>query len=191
VQHQYTFNQDPVGCGLLGCLGGLFLGLVGGAMMLLAIALITASVASIPVLNRAAPAQPDLSLTIEESFLNRYAEHPPTSAVAIDILPNNQVQLIANTPLQSFGIETPVQITGLFQIQLTPQNLFVELVDVQILGIQLPPEISNFFSQDLTLINQGLEGLVAEISRVLGMPVIISNLHTTNSQIQLEIREAP
>ena len=158
--------------------------------MLVAVALVMANAASIPTLNPAVPSQPNLSITIEESFLNRYAEQPTAGAVAIDILPNNQVQLIANTNPQIFGIETPVQITGLFQIQLAPQNLFVELVDTQVLGIPLPPELSNFFSQDLTLINQNLDGLVAEISRVLGVPVTLSNLHTTNSQIQLEIREA-
>ena len=190
MQHQYTFNQDPVGCGLLGCLGGLFAGLVGGAVMLVVVAVLMANTASIPTLSPALPSQPDLRIAIEESFLNRYAQQPTAGAVTVDILPNNQIQLMANTNLQSFGLETPVQIIGLFQIQLTPQNLFVELVDTQVVGISLPPELSGLFGQDITLINQDLDGLVAEISKVLKVPVILSHLHTTNSQIQLEIREA-
>jgi len=189
VPHQYDFNRDPVGCGLLGCLGGLFFGLTGGATILVIAALLSAGAASVPAPNSAISSQPDLSLTIEESFLNRYAEQPTAGAIAIDVLPNNQVQLIANTNLQSFGIETPVQITGLFQIQLTPQTLFVELVDTRISGIPLPPELSNFFSQDITFINQDLDGLVAELSRVLKIPIVLNNLRTTNSQIQVELRE--
>ncbi len=187
--HSYSFDQDPVGCGLAGCLGGLLAGFAGGIVLLLIAALTAASVSAVP---EPAPdaATPDLRLTVDEAFLNRYAEQPAEGSVSIDILPGNQVQLIAHTTVQAFGLEAPVQINGLFAFQLTPQRLTIQLVDTQILGIDLPPEVTDFFSEDILLINQDLSILVDEISKALGTPVILTNLTTTNSQIQIELREA-
>lgn len=191
MNHRYSFSQDPVGCGLSGCLGGLILGLFGGGVLLVLAALVAATTAPLPAPTPNPQPGPDLRVTITESFLNRFAEQPAEGSVSIDILPNNQVQLIADTSLEAFGLTTPVQITGLFELQLTPQTLQVQLLETQVSGLSLPPELADFFSEDILLVNQDLSSMVNDISNVLGTPVILSNLSTTDTQIQLEIKEAP
>jgi hypothetical protein len=191
VRHQYSFNEDPVGCGILGCFGGLIFGLFGGSILLVVAALISAGTESMPMLNPASPTNPDLRVTVDESFLNRFAQQPAEGSVSIDVLPGNQVQLIANTNLEAFGINAPVQVTGLFEIQFIDQTLTVQLIDTQVLGIVLPPDLTNLFSDDIPIINQDLSNLIDNISTVLGTPIIITRINTTDTQIQLEIREGP
>lgn len=189
MSHQYSFNEDPIGCGLVGCLGGVILGLFGGGILLVIAALTAAIVTPMPPLTPSSQAHPDLRVTVDEGFLNRFTDQPAEGTIRIDVLPDNQVQLIANTTIQAFGVTTPVQITGLFEIQLTQQKLQVQLIDTQVLGIPLPPELANFFSEDLIIINQDLSAMIDDASGVLGTAIIVSDVSTTESQIQLEIRE--
>jgi len=188
MSHQYSFNEDPIGCGLVGCLGGLIFGLVGGGILLVVAALTAAIVTPMPS-PTPSQTQPDLQVTVDESFLNRFTNQPAEGMIRIDVLPDNQVQLIVNTTIQIFGAATPVQITGLFEMQLIQQKLQVQLIDTQVLGIPPSVELANFFSEDLSIINQDLNAIIDDISGVLGTSIVVSNVNTTETQIQLDIQE--
>ena len=186
---QYSTIDDPVGCGLLGCLGGFLLGLFGG-ITLVAVATLTAALAA-PMPTLEPSTGPDLQIRLDEGFINRFAEQPTDGTIHIDILPNNQVAIIGTTTLESFGLQAPVQITGIFELQFSNNTLQVNLINTEVAGMALPPELNNFFVDDIPLINANLSTMVDEVSRVLGVPVIITNISTDNVHIQLEIRETP
>jgi len=187
VYGQPTSNGDPVGCGLLGCLGGVILGLFGGAGLLVFITLNTATNASVPDVPPTFPNSPDLLITLDENFLNRFAEQPAAGSATVDILPGNQVLVMANTTVEAFGLLVPVQITGRFELQLSGQTLQVNLLDTQVLGIDF--QLSNVFEGDVALINQNLQVMVDEISATLGVPITFTHLQTTDTQIQVGVRE--
>jgi hypothetical protein len=191
VAYQYSPREDPIGCTLAGCLGGGLLGLFGGGLLLVILAICLAVLRPDPVLEATPPDQPDLQVTINENFLNRFIEQPAQGMVRVNILPNNQVDLIADTVIQGFGVNVPVHITGRFEIQLADQALAVRLVDTQVEGLDLPPELIDIFSRDVPLINQNLQTMVDEFSQRLGMSVTFTGLNTDESQIQIEIRETP
>lgn len=191
MHHQYSFNEDPIGCGLLGCLGGIILGVFGGTILLVIVAFTAAVVSPLPSLAPSSQTKPDLQVTVDETFLNRFTAQPAEGTIRIDVLPGNQVQLIANTTVPTSGVEVPVQIIGLFEIQFTRQKLQVVLIDSQVLGIPLSPQLADFFSQDLIIINQDLSTIVDEVSGVLSTAIIVSKVSTTESQIQLELMEVP
>lgn len=181
-------DSDPVGCGLLGCLGGVLLGLFGGGILLVAAALLAAvnTTVNLP----ASPANvPDLSATLEENFVNRYVEQPPEGQVVIDLQPGNQVQIAADTSVEVFGLVVPVQVVGLLQLELVgPQSIHVSLKDTQVFGVDL--DVSDMFTEDVQAINQQLDGMVDEFSATLGVPVELTKLETTDSQIRIEAKEA-
>ncbi len=182
----YSPIDDPVGCGLLGCLGGVIFGLSGGIILAVLATLTAALVAPIPTLAPN-PTAPDLRVTLSENFLNRFAEQPTDGTIRIDVLPNNQVAVIGNTTVMN----APVQVTGLFELQFTGQMLQVRLINTQIAETSLPPELNGFFAEDVPVINQSLAAMVNAISATLGVPVIITNVSTNHVQIQLEIKESP
>ena len=109
---QYATINDPIGCGLLGCFGGTLLGLLGGILLVLVAAFTAALAAPMPAV--APSAGPDLRIKLDEGFINRFAEQPTDGTIRIDILPNNQLAIIGTTTLESFGLQAPLQITGLF-----------------------------------------------------------------------------
>lgn len=185
---QYAAIDDPIGCGLLGCLGGAVFGLIGGIIVLVMAAFIAALAASIPTPEFTTG--PDLRVTVDERFINRFAEQPTDGTIQIDIMPNNQIAIVGNTTVNVFSSPTPVQVTGIFELQLAGQTLQVNLVDTQVAGFSLPPELNNFFVDDVPLINQNLNTMAGDIANVLGVPVIFTNITTDNVQIQLDIREA-
>ena len=121
--------------------------------------------------------------------LNRYVEQPTDATVTIDILPGNQVSVIANITAQAFGIQAPMEITGLFELQLTDQAIEVRLVKTEIVGVALPSESIDVFGDDVFIINRDLRKMVDDISKTLGFPIILTNLSTNHDQIQFEARE--
>jgi len=185
---QYAAIDDPIGCGLLGCLGGVVFGLFGGIIVLFFVAFVAALAASVPLPEPTSG--PDLRVTLDENFINRFAEQPTDGTIHIDIMPNNQIAIVGNTTLQGFGIQAPVQVTGIFDLQLTGQTLQVTLLKTEVAGFSVPPELDDLFVNDVPLINQNLDTMATEISNILGVPVIFTNVSTDNVQILLDIREA-
>jgi len=186
---QSPTSDDPVGCGLAGCLGGVIFGLLGGAGLLIVTALLVALFATLPAVAPTPAGRPDLRVTVTEGFLNRFVEPPAEGAIEIDILPNNQVAVVGTGTLEAFGFPAPVQVTGIFQLQLEGQTLSVRLVETQVADFALPPELNDFFANDIPVVNQDLQMMLAEISAALGVPVRVINISTANTQIQLDLRE--
>ncbi len=174
------------GCGLLGCLGGLILGLTASALVVLVSALVTAVGGSVPAVTP--PAAPALKISLTEDFLNRFVEQPPTGSLQIDVQPGNQVQVNANTTADVLGLPVPVQVAGLFQIRATPQTLRVELLDTRVLGLDV--NLSGIFDSDTAQINQSLDTMMQDISQTLGTSLELTGLSTTDTTIELEMREA-
>jgi hypothetical protein len=172
-------------------LGGLILGLFGGGLLLILVSLFSALAAPAPTVEPTSPDRSDLRISLNENFLNRFIDQPAEGAVNVDILPANQIRVVANTSLDAFGLPVPVEITGLFQLQISAGTLKIFLLDSQVSGVTLPPEFGDFFSEDVALINRDLQMMVDEISNTLGIPITLIGLTTDDTQIQLEIRARP
>lgn len=179
-------SQSSVGCALAGCLGGLLLGFFGSALILIVLAFFSALDTPIaPPLST----NPDLDITLTEEFLNRFAQQSAADNISIDVLPGNRVQVLANTVVQVFGMQVPVQITGLFEIQLIGQSLQVVLLETQVAGIDL--DLSDFFKGDIAIVNQDIQTILDEVSTNVGTPVTATGLSTTETQIHIEVTETP
>ncbi len=190
TDHHYSAIDDPVGCGLLGCLGGVIFSLFGGTLLLLLATLVAALMAPTPAIVQTPASQPDLRVTLDEGFLNRFVEQPTDGTLSIDILPSNQVAIIGNAVIPAFDVQAPIQITGIFELQFTGQTLQVSLVETEVSGFALPPELNNFFVDDIPIINQDLSTMMDSISQIFGVPMILTNVSTNHVQIQLELKEA-
>jgi hypothetical protein len=165
-------------------------GLVGGGLFLVILALTLAVLRPDPVLEPTPPGRPDLRATIGENFLNRFIEQPAEGSVRVNVISNNQVEIIADTIIQGFGLNVPAQIVGRFEIELANQSLVIRLLDTQVQGIELPPELVDVFSSEIPLINQNLQMMTEQISQRLGIPITFTGLRTDENQIQIEVREA-
>ncbi|GAB4452365.1 MAG: hypothetical protein Kow0031_34790 [Anaerolineae bacterium] len=181
-------HEDAVGCGLLGCLGGVVAGIAGGALLLLLAAFFMAVAAPDPA--PAAPGSaPDLRVTLTEDFLNRYIIQPADSSVTVNVLPNNQFELTANTTVDAFGIQVPVQLVGLLQLTTNGQTPQVALLNTRVVGLDF--ELPGLFSEDLQTINQNLQLMVDDITAAVGFPVAVTGVTTSDSEVQVEVRAAP
>jgi hypothetical protein len=184
-------TNNSIGSGLLGCAGGILAGLFAGGLLLLVLSLVMAVTAAAPT-----PANPedipDLRLTLGEALLNRLAQAASNStAVRLDILPGNRVSLAADTSVTALGVPVPVQLQGLFGLHVANQSVEVRLIDSQVLGLDLPPELTNFFDRDVALVNQNLATMLANLSTLMGAPLALTGLGTTETDLWLEIRETP
>ena len=184
-----TISGDEAGWGIFGCLSGLILGVIGGVMLLVAASLLVALFGASPSPDPTPPGKPDLRVTLEENFINRFAAQPTAETVKLDVLPGNQVKLTVDTTVEALGLQVPVQIAGLFQVQYIGQTLQVTLLDTQVVGVSVPLDLTGYFAQNTAAINQELNLMVSEISKTFNAPVIITNLSTTDNQILLDIRE--
>jgi hypothetical protein len=117
-------------------------------------------------------------------------DQPAEGSVRVNVLPDNQVELFVDTVIQGFGVNVPAQLIGRFEIQLANQTLAVRLIDTQVQGLQLPPELTDIFSRDVPLINQNLQTMVNEMSQRLGISIIFTGLRTDENGLQIEAREA-
>lgn len=184
-----TISGDEAGWGIFGCLSGLILGVIGGVMLLVAVSLLAALFGASPSPGPTPPGKPDLRITLEENFINRFAAQPTAETVKLDVLPGNQVKLTVDTTVEALGLQVPVQIAGLFQVQYIGQTLQVTLLDTQVVGVSIPLDLTGYFAQNTAVINQELNLMVSEISKTFNAPVVITNLSTTDNQILLNIRE--
>jgi hypothetical protein len=170
-------------------LAGLLLGFVGSALILILLAFNSALDAEVPTIPPPLSGNPDLRIILTEEFLNRFARQTAGDTVNIDVLPGNRVQIVADTAVQAFGVQVPVQITGLFEIQLAGQSLQIVLLDTQVAGIDL--NLDDFFSGDLAIFNQNIQTMFDELAANVGIPVAATGLSTTENQILIEVTETP
>jgi hypothetical protein len=184
--------DDSVGYGLFGCAGGILAGLLGGSILLLAISLALALTTTIsPVAGDRAT--PDLRLTVQEEALNQFAQSTADTPAQLDLLPGNQVSLKADTSVSAFGVTVPVQITGLFGVQITPQSsIEIRLIQANISGVDLPQDtLVASFNDPLAAINQNLNEMVKNSAALLGVPLILTGLGTTDTTLWLEAQTQP
>jgi hypothetical protein len=188
MNNQPTSLKSSLGRGLFGCLGGLLVGLVSGVVGLALLSLAMALVSPIPA---PPPAATDVHLTIHESFLNKFVQMPDGDQTQVDILPGDRFNLIIDTAVSLLGVSVPVQMTGLFQLQLNGQALEIRLIDTKISGAALPPEAANFLRDALPDINQELNKAIKEMTTILGAPLTLVNLGSDDEALWLEARETP
>ena len=184
-----AISGDEAGWGIFGCLSGLILGTLGGVVLLVVASLLMALFGASPLPGPTPPGKPDLRVTLEENFINRFAAQPTAETVKLDVLPGNQVKLTVDTTVEALGLQVPVQLTGLFQVQYVGQTLQVALLDTQVVGVSVPLDLTGYFAQNTATINQELNLMVSELSKTFNAPVVITNLNTTDNQILLDIRE--
>lgn len=175
----------------LGCLGGILIGLIGGAGLLIVLSLVMAVTTSLPPANPTPPDQADLQITVDEAFLNRYIDQPIDGTTSLDILPGNQAQVVADTGVEVFGVQVPIQVIGTFALQPKGQTVEIVLLDTQISGVDLPLDLSGIFSEDIAQVNQQLNAAIDKMAATIGAPVAITGLTTTDTAIKLEFREFP
>jgi len=193
MDYQQPPTESSPGCGLLGCAGGVLIGLFGGGLFLILLSFMMALNTPIAPATSAASSGPDLRLTIQEDALNRLvsASIEDVEHARVDIVPGNQVSLALETTVSAFGRTIPLQITGIFGLELIDQALHVRLIDSQVAGAALPSELEDFFSSDLDIINQDLNEALSRISDVLGAPITLTGLGTTETELWIEAREGP
>ena len=182
-------QHNSVGCGLAGCLGGLLISFLGSAFILILLAFFSALDAPVPTISPPLSTSPDLRITLSENFLNRFAQQSAPDAISIDVLPGNRVQVVVDSAVQAFGIQMPVQITGLFEIKLEGQSLRVTLLDTRVAGIDL--DLSDFFSGDIAVVNRNVQTMFDELSANVGIPMTATGLNTTGTEIHIEVTETP
>jgi hypothetical protein len=188
------YQQSPPpntsgGYGFLGCIAGLFFGFIGGGVLLLLVSLAWATATADP----APPSHKniaDMRVRLGEEFLNRIAQQNATNPVKLDLLPGNQIRLDADTTVTAMGVSIPVNIQGLFGLQVNNQAVELRLIDAQVTGIDLPPELNNLFSEDVAKANQDLTQVLNNLSTLMGVPITLTGLGTTDTNIWLEAREA-
>ena len=134
---------------------------------------------------------PDLALTLNENLLNRVAQSSMDEAARVDLLPGNQFRVIIDTQFSVLGTVVPIQVTGLFGLQLVENSLRVNLIDTQVAGLDLPPELADVFSADLPALNQEINQALQELLTGLGTPITITSLTTTDTELRLEARQSP
>ena len=186
-------QSDPnrsIGCGLAGCAGGLVLGLMGGGLLLVLLALGTSLNATVLPPTQVAPS-PDLRLTLSEDFLGRALQENTGEPVSVDILPGNQIRARFQTELEMFGAPSPVQIEVLFELQLIGPRLAVALLDAQLVGIDVPLEMTGLLDDDLPAINADVNQAVQEVSSALGANIILTGLGSDETTLWFEARYAP
>jgi hypothetical protein len=185
-------SDDSIGYGLWGCAGGLLAGFLGGGLLLILLSLALAITATLPT-PTGVETTPDVRLTVAEIALNQFAQNAAAHGVQLDLLPGNQVSLVADMTVSAFGVAVPVQVTSLFGVQIINQSsLEVRLIDTQVSGVDLPPEVTtDFFSSPLSTINQDLNGVLGTASTLLGFPLVLTGLGTTDSELWLEAHTNP
>ncbi|MBN1217736.1 MAG: hypothetical protein JXM69_02315 [Anaerolineae bacterium] len=189
MDNQQTSLESSLGCGLLGCAGDMILGFLGGGVLLIVLSLAVAVLSPDPALPASAGFS-DLQLTVREDFLNRFVQTSAAGNVRVDILPGGQFNLIFDSSVTLSGVSVPVQITGLFEIQLNGQTVELRLLDTAISGVTLPVELTGFFDDSLSEVNEELDIALNDISTTLGVPLILVNLGSDDATFWLEASEA-
>lgn len=173
----------------MGCATGLVIGMFGCGLLLVLLAFISASQ---PVTAEAPQTgHPDLRLTVQEEFFSRFVQSATAETIQVDILPGNRISVTMNTTVSAFGQSLPVEVVPVFGLQAAGQALEVRLVDMQVNGVTLTPELEEAIAQNLPDINQRANQMLQNLSAALGMPFVITGLGTGESEFWLEGRGAP
>lgn len=184
--------EGSVGCGSLGCAGGLLLGLFGGGLLLILLSLGLALTGPVPSLAASAnPNDPDLRLTLHENFLNHVVQDTMDETARLDLRPGNQLSVTSQAELSAFGVPTSVQVITVFELQLVGASLELQLLDVEVSGLNLPVDLNELFEEDLSLVNQDLRAAFDEMATALGRPIVLTGLSTDETNLTIEGREAP
>ncbi len=191
MMHNDQFSRESsLGCGFLGCLGdligGFVLGVIGVALLSLALALI----APMPVPpDRATP---DVRLSASEDFLNRFVQtSTDDESVQVDILPGGQFEFLVDTAISVLGASIPVQLSGLFDVRLDGQLLQVRLLETRVSDMTLPPELADFFVVYLDEVNNELNTAVGNVSTALGVPITFVGVGSDGNTFWLEATVSP
>jgi hypothetical protein len=189
MNHRQTSLVSSIGCGLLGCAGDVLLGFLGGGVLLMVLSLAMAVLSPDPALPVSAGFS-DVRVTVREDFLNRFIQTSATRNVRVDILPGGQFNLVLDSSVALSGVSVPVQITGLFEIQLNGQTVEFRLLDTAISGVTLPVELTGFFNDSLSEVNEELNNALNNVSTTLGVPLILIDLGSDDITFWLEASEA-
>ena len=182
--------NKSIGCGLAGCAGGLALGLVAGLLLLALLALVMVLEAPVAPPSQVA-ASPDLRLALSEEFLGRALQANSREPVSADILPGNQIRARFQTELEMFGAPSPVQIEVLFELQLIGPRLAAALLDAQLVGVDVPLEMTGLLDDDLPAINEDVNQAVQQASSALGANIMLTGLGSDETTLWFEARYAP
>lgn len=192
--NRFSENQSPppgrlAGYGAIGCAAGLVVGMFGCGLLLILLAFFSASR---PV--SAEPPQttdPDLRLAVQEEFFSRFVQSSTAETIVVDVLPGNRVSVTMDTTVLAFGKSLPIQVVPVFGLQAAGQALEVRLIDLQVNGVPLTPELEAAVAQNLPDINQRANQMLQDLSSALGMPIVITGLGTGEREFWLEARGAP
>jgi len=184
-----TSTKFSPGWGILGCGSGLLAGLLGGGVLLGTLAVIVALLSTLPA--PAVTPTPDLRLTAHEGFLNKFIQTPAEGNMLVDILPGNQLTLTVDATIAALGVSIPVQMTGLFQVQLNNQAVEIHLLKTKISQATFPPELTQFFNNSLPGINQELNRALQDVAAGLGVPLTFVNPGSDDTTFWLEANEKP
>jgi hypothetical protein len=189
MDNQQTSLESSVGCGLAGCAGGVFLGVLGGSLLIIFFALGLAGASSVPASLPAATA--DLRVAVSENFLNQFIQPSSEDSVRVDVLPSRQFLLTVDTSISLLGVTIPFRLEGLFDVQLTNQSLVLRILETKISDATLPPQALNFFSLALPGINQEINTALDNLSTTLGIPLVLVDAGSDEDTFWLEARESP
>lgn len=182
--------ESSLSCGLLGCLGDLIGAFLVGVIGLILLSLVVALIAPLPAPTPTAT--PDVRLTVSESFLNRFVRTSVADeSVQVDILPGGQFKFIVDTSVSVLGASFPVQLTGLFDLQSTGQSLEVRLLETQVSELTLLPELTDFFANSLSDVNNELNIAISNMSTALGVPLNFVDVGSDGSTLWLEATVTP
>jgi len=190
MHNDQSSMESSLGCGVLGCLGDLIGAFLLGVIGLILLSLVVSLIAPVPAPT--SPATPDVRLTVSESFLNRFVRTSTADeSVQVDILPGGQFKFIVDTSVSVLGTPIPVQLTGLFDLQTTGQSLEVRLLETQVAGMTLPPELADFFANSLADVNRELNMAISNMSTALGVPLAFVGVGSDGSTFWLEAKVTP
>jgi hypothetical protein len=192
--NRFSENQSPppgqlAGYGAIGCAVGMVVGMFGCGLLLIVLAFISASR---PVSAEApGTAHPDLRLTVQEEFFSRFVQSATADVIQVDVMPGNRISVTMETMVSAFGQSLPIEVVPVFGLQAAGQALEVRLIDLQVKGVTLTPELEEVIAQNLPDINQRANQMLQNLSAALGMPIVITGLGTSDEEFWLEGRGAP
>jgi hypothetical protein len=84
----------------------------------------------------------------------------------------------------------PIQVVPVFGVQAAGSALEIRLIDMQVTGVTLTPELRDSISNNLPDLNQNANRMLGELSQALGAPLVITGLGTGDRELWLEARES-
>lgn len=180
-------KSSPVanaGCGLIGCLGGLVLGVAAGLLIFVFAAL--GSTVDSGELASTDPNATAVRITLSEAFLTEVVRDATEDDTAqFDLLPDNQFTI---TGEQTLPLGT-VEATGLFRLQLVGQVMEVRLVELEAAGVEAPPGSENIFDNVIADLNRDLNQVSTDLSSDMELGIRVTSLTTSETELIIEAVE--